>query len=76
MFSAPHFDGKEKLLEFDEQQLKLKANYESLCVTCSAILVSKSGELVKVSDYFNVGNAEGVVKVTKNLLGPKIQYIR
>ena len=70
------YDGKEKLFEFDERQIKLEANYESLCVTCSVILVSKSGRLLKVSDHFNVGNAEAVIKVTKNLSGPKIQYIR
>ena len=76
MFSAPWYYGKEKLLKFDERQIKLKANYESLCLTCSVVLVSKSGELMKVSNYFNIGNAEAVIKVTKNLTGPKIQYIR
>ena len=76
MSSAPSYDGKERLFKFDERQIKLEANYESLCVTCSVILVSKSGRLLKVSDHFNVGNAEAVIKVTKNLSGPKIQYIR
>ena len=76
VFPAPWYDGKETLKKFDESQIKLKANYESLCLTCSVILVSKRGELMKVSDYFNVANAEALIKVTKNLTGPKIQYIR
>ena len=59
-----------------EKQIKLKANYASLCKTCSVVLVSKRGDLFQVSDNFNIGKAEALIKVTKNYLGPKIQYIR
>ena len=76
MFSAPRYDGKERLQKFDEHQIKLKSNYASLCVTCSAVLVSRGGELIEVSDYLNVGNVDALIKVTKNYLGPKIQYVR
>ena len=78
MFSAPRYDGMkiEGLQKFDERQIKLKSNYASLCITCSAILVSRGGELIKVSDYFNVGNVDALIKVTKNFAGPKIQYVR
>ena len=63
-----------ELKTFSEKQVKLAANYETLCYTCSVLLVSKRGQLTQV-DIANIGQIEAAIRVTKNYSGPKIQYL-
>ena len=63
-----------ELKTFSENQVKLAANYDTLCFTCSVLLVSKRGQLFNV-DNTNIGQIEAAIRVTKNYSGPKIQYL-
>ena len=54
--------------------IKNASNYDDLCYTCSKTLVGVDGNLEKYETY-TTGYIETVIKVTKNYLGPKIQYL-
>merc|ERR1712112_817815 len=61
-------------VEFTMDEIKTVADYNNLCYTCSAILIGVEGRLEKPG-VFTLGNIECVIKVTKNYLGPKIEYL-
>ena len=68
--SRPHVSD----VEIYESQIKETADYENMCFTCSTILVSVSGNLEKY-DTYETGYIESAIKVTKNYLGPKYEYL-
>ena len=45
-----------------------------MCFTCSTILVSVAGNLEKY-DTYETGYIESAIKLTKNYLGPKYEYL-
>ena len=60
--------------EFTESQVKETADYENMCFTCSTLLVSVDGNLQKF-DTYETGYIESAIKLTKNYLGPKYEYL-
>ena len=61
-------------VEISESQIKETADYENMCFTCSTILVSVDGNLKKY-DTYEIGYIQSAIKVTKNYLGPKYEYL-
>ena len=61
-------------VSFKEEAIKTAADYDNLCYTCSKILVAVNGQLEKYETY-TTGYIESVLKVTKNYISPKIEYL-
>ena len=61
-------------VEFTLAEIQTAADYDNMCFTCSNILVGVGGSLQKYATY-ETGYIETAVKVTKNYLGPRIEYL-
>jgi len=59
---------------YSVEDIKKASDYDSLCFTCSMLLVGIDGTLEKYETY-TTGYIESAIKVTKNYSGPKIQYL-
>merc|ERR1711936_790214 len=59
---------------FSLDLIKEVADYPNMCMFCDKTLVGV-GDKLQTFDTYSTGYIESVIKITKNLLGPKIEYL-
>ena len=59
---------------FSLDVIKEVADYPNMCMFCDKTLVGV-GDKLQTFDTYSTGYIESVIKITKNFLGPKIEYL-